>query len=72
MYFDQEVTDKVSKYIPGQIVDIEKDGLLVSTKDYLIKILELKVEGKKKCTSKEYLNGIKNKDELIGKVFMNK
>ena len=66
-----EVTDKISKSIPGEIVEFVKDGLMVSTKDYLIKILELKVEGKKKCTTKEYLNGIKNKDELIGKVFLN-
>lgn len=66
-----ELTDKISKSIPGEIVEFVKDGLMVSTKDYLIKILELKVEGKKKCTTKEYLNGIKNKDELIGKVFLN-
>lgn len=64
-----EVTNKESKNIPGEIVDVVKDGILVSTKDYLIKIIELKVEGKKKCTVKEYLNGIKNKEELVGKVF---
>ena len=67
-----ELSDKESNGVPGEIVGVLKDGIMVSTKDYLIKILELKVEGKKKCTTKEYLNGIKNKDELIGKVFMNK
>lgn len=65
-----EITNRVSKGIPGEIIDIEKDGILVSTKDYLVKILELKIEGKKKCSSREYLNGIKDKKELIGKVFL--
>jgi len=65
------VTDKASKYTPGEIVDIEKDSLVVATKDYLIKIIELKMEGKKRCKVSEYLNGIQNKKELIGKVFVN-
>ena len=63
------VTDKISKSTPGEIVDIEKDSIVVSTKDYLIKIIELKFEGKKKCKVYEYLNGVQNKKELIGKVF---
>ena len=62
------VTDKVSKDIPGQIVDIEKYGLVVATNDYLIKVLEIKLEGKKRCMVSEYLNGVQNKKELIGKV----
>jgi len=65
------ITDKLSKDIPGKIVEIEKDGLLVSTKDYLIKILEIKLEGKKRCVVSEYLNGVQNKQELIGKVLEN-
>ena len=66
-----EVTDKVSKNNPGVIVDIEKDGILVSTNDYLIKVLEIKLEGKKRCRVSEYLNGIQNKKELVGKVLEN-
>ena len=66
-----EVTDKESKTNPGTIVDIEKDGILVSTKDYLIKVLEIKLEGKKRCKVSEYLNGIQNKKELVGKVLEN-
>ena len=65
------VTDKSSKEIPGKIIDITKDSLLVSTKDYLIKIIELKLECKKKCMVSEYLNGVQNKKELIGKEFSN-
>lgn len=66
-----EVTDKVSKNVPGEIVEVLKDGLVVSTKDNLIKILEIKLEGKKRCMVSEYLNGIQNKKELIGKVLAN-
>ena len=34
-----------------------------------IVIEELQFEGKKKTSVKEYLNGIQNKNELLGKVF---
>ena len=66
------VTDKITKGIPGEIVDIDKDGILVTTSDYLIKILEIKFEGKKKCVVSDYLNGVQNKKELIGKILKNK
>lgn len=69
--YQVEVTDKPSKGIPGMVVDIEKDSLLVSAKDKLVKILEIKLEGKKRCKVSEYLNGIQNKKELIGKVLLN-
>ena len=57
-----------SKEIPGTIIDILKDGIVVKTKDSSIVIEELKMEGKKKMTTKEYLNGVK-KEELINKKF---
>ena len=65
------VTDKKSKGVPGEIVDIEKDGIIVATGDMLIKILEVKFEGKKRCKVVEYLNGVQNKKEMIGKIFTN-
>lgn len=52
----------------GEIVRIYEDGIGVSTNDSEIIITEIKPEGKRKMTVKEYLNGI-NKEELIGKVF---
>lgn len=63
------VTDKKSKGVPGEIIDIEKDSIIVATKDMLIKILEVKFEGKKRCKVVEYLNGVQNKKEMIGKIF---
>ena len=54
--------------IPGTIIDVLKDGIVVKTKDDSIVIEELKQEGKKRMTAKEFLNGIK-KDDLLNKKF---
>lgn len=69
--YEVELTDKLINDVPGKIVDITKDSLVVSTKDYLIKIKDIKLEGKKRCKVREYLNGIHDKSSLIGKVFTN-
>lgn len=53
---------------PGEIKDINKDGIIVNTLDYEFIITEIQEEGKKRVIVKEYLNG-KNKEDLIGKVF---
>ena len=70
--YEVEITDKVSKGTCGEIVEIEKNGILVNTKDYLVRIKDIKLEGKKRCKVSEYLNGIKNKSDLIGKEFIGK
>ena len=57
-----------SKGNPSEIIEIYKDGIGVKTKDGEYIITELKEEGKRKVSAKEYLNG-KKKEELIGKVF---
>lgn len=54
---------------PGTIIDVLKDGIVVKTKDNAIIIEELKMEGKKKMTAKEFLNGVK-KEDLINKKFV--
>lgn len=54
---------------PGEIIEILPDGIGVRTLDGEYIITELKEEGKKKVTAKEYLNGNK-KEYLIGKKFM--
>ena len=53
----------------GEIINIYNDGIGVKTLDGEIIITELQFEGKKKTTVKEYLNGIQNKNSLIGKIF---
>ena len=52
----------------GEIVKIDKDGIICNTSDKLIKIKDIAVEGKKRCNVYDYLNGV-NKDKLVGKVF---
>ena len=67
IYKSRIENDKLDKE-PGTIIDVLKDGIAVKTQDGKIIIEELKVEGKKKMSCKEYLNGIK-KEEIINKKF---
>jgi len=63
-----EITDKISKNVPGVIESISSDGIFVNTKDYIIKLIDIKLEGKKRCLVKDFINGIK-KEDFIGKKF---
>lgn len=53
----------------GEIIDVYDDGLGVKTLDGEIVLTCIQFEGKKKTSVKDYLNGIQNKNELLGKVF---
>ena len=55
--------------IPGEIIKIYKDGIGVSTLDGEIILTQIKPFGKKLMSVKDYLNGIKDKESLIGKRF---
>lgn len=63
-----EITDILSKKEPGIIEDINSNGIFVNTKDYIIKLIDIKLEGKKRCLVKDFINGIK-KEEFIGVKF---
>lgn len=59
------------KYVDGdygEIVAVDNDGMIVRCKDGYLKILEIALEGKKRCYVRDYFNGIK-KESLVGKVF---
>jgi methionyl-tRNA formyltransferase len=63
-----EIIDK--KYVDGEygeIVDVSDDAMIVRCGDGYIKILDIALEGKKRCMVKEYFNGIK-KNILVGRV----
>lgn len=60
-----EKTDKTSDKAPGSIIDINRDGIFVNTSDYVIKLTDVKLEGKNRCKVKDLINGI-NKEDLIG------
>lgn len=65
--YQTELTSKKTKEPAGKIIDIDKTGISVSTGDYIIKLVDIKLEGKKRCLVKDFINGIK-KEEYIGRV----
>ena len=65
--YHSEKTTIPAKNIPGTIENITKDGIYVDTKDYIIKLTDIKLEGKNRCLVKDFINGI-NKEEYIKEV----
>jgi len=65
--YESELTNIKSNKNPGTIEKIDKRGMYISTIDNLIKITDIKLEGKKRFKINEFINGIKV-DEYIGKV----
>ena len=66
--YESFITDKVSNKDPGTIIDINKNGMFVATKDNVIKITDLKIEGKKRCKIQDFINGIKKEDYINKKL----
>jgi len=62
-----ELTNIKSTDTPGKITKIDKTGIFVNTTDFVIKLVDIKIEGKKRCLVKDFINGIKTSD-YIGKV----
>lgn len=63
VYFSQ-ITNIRSNDLPGVIYDIKNDGIYVNTNDYIIKLTDIKLEGKKRCLVHEFINGIKKEDYI--------
>ena len=61
-------TNILSNDKAGVIVKIDIDGIYVTTNDYIIRLIDIKLEGKKRCLVKDFINGIK-KEDYIGEVF---
>lgn len=55
--------------ILGEIVKIYDNGIGVKVANGEIIFTEIQLEGKRRMTVKEYLNGIQDKQSLIGKIF---
>ena len=66
--YNSTITDKISKKEPGIIEDITKDGIYVNTNDNIIVLTDIKLEGKKRCLVKDFINGIKKEDFIGGKL----
>ena len=54
---------------PGEITNIYEDGIGVMTKDKELIITDIQLEGKKRELVKNYLNGVQDRNKLIGKAF---
>lgn len=63
-----KINDKTYNELPGTIVNLDKNGMEVVTKDGSILITELQIPGKKKMNIKDFINGNK-KEDFVGKHF---
>ena len=63
-----KINDKKYNIKAGTIINLDKNGLEVVTKDKSIIITELQLPGKKKTLVKDFINGVK-KEDYIGKTF---
>lgn len=66
--YESIITDKNVNGKPGEITNIYKNGIGVSTGDYEVILTSIKPFGKKRMDAASYLNGV-DKKSLIGKVF---
>lgn len=66
--YSSVISDKKYNGKCGEIVDVNKEGIVVMTGDYSIVLTEVKPFGKKRMDAKAYVNGV-GRDNLIGKVF---
>lgn len=65
--YESRLTNTKSNKTPGTIEKLDKTGMYISTNDNLLMITDIKLEGKKRCLIKDFINGIKI-EEYIGKV----
>ena len=62
--YASNMTTIKSKNKPGTIEKIDKTGIYVDTIDNMIVFTDIKLEGKKRCLVKDFINGIKIEDYL--------
>ena len=58
-----------SNALDGQITKLYDDGIGIKTRNGELIITELQLEGKKKMTAAEFMNGAVNKELLVGRIF---
>lgn len=67
--WSSSITNNKYNKTPGTIINLDKNGLCVATKDGSVLIKELQIPGKKKMNIKDFINGNK-KEDYVGKCFM--
>ncbi len=66
--YDAYITDNYVDGFDGQITKIYKDGIGVKVSNGEIVLTLIRPEGKNKMKASDFVNGLKNKDELVGKI----
>lgn len=64
--WDADVDDSENDSAPGTITEVGKDFIRVATGKGSLKILELRLEGKKRMKTRDFLNGAKIPDRMEG------
>ena len=64
---ESEVLSEIplSEAVPGEIVDIRKDALLIQTAEGILAVKELQLEGKKRMTAESFLRGYEVKTKTL-------
>ncbi len=69
VWSSEESYNSYFEKVDGEIVALYEDGIGVKASDGEIIIKELQEEGRKRMSAKDYLNGLQDRDSLIGRVF---
>lgn len=67
--YESKIGNSKKGGLPGEIINIYNDSIGVKTNDGEVLITSLQFEGKKRVSTKDYLNGLQDKNNIIGKKF---
>lgn len=67
--YESKIGDSKKNGVNGEIINLYKDSIGVKTIDGEILLTEIQFEGKKRVLVKDYLNGLQDKNSIIGKIF---
>ncbi|MBP3635209.1 MAG: methionyl-tRNA formyltransferase [Bacilli bacterium] len=68
--YESKIGNSKKDGLPGEIINIYNDSIGVKTNNGEILITSLQFEGKKRVSTKDYLNGLQDKNNIIGKKFI--
>lgn len=67
--YESKIGSSNKKAVVGEIINVYNDSIGVKTIDGEILITALQFEGKKRVSTKDYLNGLQDKNSILGKIF---
>ena len=68
--YDCYITEEKANSEYGKIIRIDKTGMYINTNDKVVRVTDIKLEGKKRCKISEFINGIR-KEEYEGVILNN-